>query len=549
MKNSKKVSEEFDIKNLKILLLYPPEQNWPDTMCKPNGSLAYPMIGGALLEAGYDTHVFDACVGNDKDDLNDMFYKSTPLPSGMLRTGVSNKRILEEVADYDVIGITSIFSHQETMALDTIRLIKKNLPNKLIITGGVNARHRMKKFFDAGVDLICTSEAENTIVDICQAYEKGVTDFSNIPRVVFSHNGVPTFSTARGDIIWNLDDLPLPAWNLLPNERYWKIGRPHGGHFNKDEELKYASMVTSMGCPFSCTFCHIAGETNNSSAGPIGRFRIKSNERVMHELDILRDLGVKQIFIEDDSLLGKKRRAVRLIKKVIGSGFEILDVNGVNIVHLLKDGQPDIELIELLAEVGFRDIVLPFESANPRIIKKYCSNKWDISNSNVTDLIKVCKQRGLRIAGNFMLGYPDESLEEVMNTVYYASERMSDGLDAANFFLVMPLPGTPMFDEAVAKGQLPKNYNPDKMHWQKANMFNTPVAPDKLEEIRDKAWLDINNKHLTDYKKDMKVDINTGEVHVNVAVSDPIQTTEPQSNGSDLVFLSTSRSKNKKRIQ
>ena len=71
---------------MKVTLLYPPEQTWPDTMCKPNGSLAYPMLGGALIEAGVEVEVYDACVGNNEDNLQETFYKSTELPTGMLRT-------------------------------------------------------------------------------------------------------------------------------------------------------------------------------------------------------------------------------------------------------------------------------------------------------------------------------------------------------------------------------------------------------------------------------------------------------------------------------
>ena len=77
----------------------------------------------------------------------------------------------------------------------------------------------------------------------------------------------------------------------------------------------------------------------------------------------------------------------------------------------------------------------------------------------------------------------------------------------------MPLPGTPMFDQAIKNRNLPRDFKPDRMHWQKANMINTPVPPKKLEEIRDNAWLNINNKHLVSYKKGMKVDKNTGEIH------------------------------------
>ena len=500
---------------MKVLLLYPPEQNWPDTMCKPNGSLAYPMLAGALREAQIDVSIYDACVGDEKDNLNEVFYESSDLPSGMKRTGVSDTRILQEVADYDIVGITSIFSHQETMVLDTARLIKEHFPEKLLVSGGVNARHRMELFFKAGFDVICMSEAEKTILEICKVFETGSRNFSSVPKVTFKQEEKFRPSLALGDIIWDLDDLPMPAWDLLPNERYWKIGRPHGGHFQDGEELRYASMVTSMGCPFRCTYCHIAGETAESPSGPIGKFRIKSDERVIEELNFLRDIGVKQIFIEDDSLLGKKHRAMRLMNKMLDFNFEILDVNGVNIIHLLKKGEPDVELIELLMETGFRDIVLPFESANPRIIKKYCSNKWNINNSNVKALIKTCKDMGIRVAGNYMIGYPDETMEEIQNTISYAKERMEDGLDASNFFLVMPLPGTPMFDEAIKNKNLPENFSPDRMHWQKANMINTPVPPEELERVRDEAWLTINKKNLVSYKKGMKVDKNTGEMHAD----------------------------------
>lgn len=502
-------------KNSRVLLLYPPEQTWPEMMCKPNGSLAYPMLAGALLEAGIEVEIYDACVGDENDDLNEVFYKSTTLPTGMLRTGVSENRILEKCKDFDVIGITSIFSHQETMVLETCRLIKKHFPDKLLVSGGVNARHRKDIFFSSGFDVICTSEAEKTIVEIVKCFESGSRNFENISFVSYVKDGKICNSKKSGEIFWNLDDLPMPAWNLLPNERYWKIRRPHGGHFSDDEELRYASMMTSLGCPFACSFCHIAGETQDSESGAIGKFRIKSHDRVLKELDVLKDLGVKQIFIEDDSIFGKKQRAIKLLKKVKDYGFDILDVNGVNIVHLLKSGKPDHELLGTLKDAGFIDIGLPFESANPRIINKYASRKWNIERTDIPALLKACKEHDLRISGNFMIGYPDETKEEIQKTIDLAKKCMDEGLDSASFFLVMPLPGTPLFTMAMREGYMPKNYNPDKMHWQKANMINTLVPPRELEKIRDHAWETINKSNFTKYKKQMRVisDPHTGEIH------------------------------------
>ena len=81
------------MKEIKVLLLYPPEQAWPGTMVKPNGSLAYPYLGGALRDIGVEVRVYDACVGGSSDNLDDFFNKSIQLPSGMIKTGVSDERI------------------------------------------------------------------------------------------------------------------------------------------------------------------------------------------------------------------------------------------------------------------------------------------------------------------------------------------------------------------------------------------------------------------------------------------------------------------------
>ena len=65
------------MKEIKILFLHLPEQSWPDTMVKPNGSLAYPYLGRALRDIGVESHVYDACVGNESwNPCNSVKYKN-----------------------------------------------------------------------------------------------------------------------------------------------------------------------------------------------------------------------------------------------------------------------------------------------------------------------------------------------------------------------------------------------------------------------------------------------------------------------------------------
>jgi radical SAM superfamily enzyme YgiQ (UPF0313 family) len=482
-------------------------------MCKPNGSLAYPSLAGALRRHGTDVGLFDACVGDDTDDLDEAFYNSpVELPSGLLRTGVPDERILAEVEGYDIIGITSIFTEQETMVLRTARLIRDQFPSKILISGGVNARSRLPRFFAAGFTAVCLSESEDTITQIVDAARRYRTpDLSMIGGVATMYDGrIRVNAIGAEEIRWDLDSLPVPAWDLLPNERYWAIGRPHGGAFDPQMELRYGSLMTSLGCPFHCAYCHIAGEKDGSASGPIGRYRMKSDDRVLMELDTLKALGVKQVFIEDDSLLADKKRCIRLLEKIRGADVDILDVNGVNVIHLLKRWKPDHEVLQSLVAAGFTELVLPFETGNLRIMRKYASNKLNIEKSDIGALIAACKNYGLRITGNYMLGYPDETLPEIESTIRLARNHMSFGLDAANFFLVMPLPGTPLYEMACAQGHIDPDFNPDTMNWTRANMKNTTVPAGQLEEIRDRAWEETNHPEFKRYKKTMVVKAPTG---------------------------------------
>ena len=501
------------MKEIKILLLYPPEQSWPGTMVKPNGSLAYPYLGGALRNIGVECYVYDACVGNDDDNLDDFFNKNSELSSGMIKTGVSDERILEIAANYDAIGITSIFSQQETQVLHCAKIIKKHYPNKLLFSGGVNAKSRSKIFFDSGFDVICTSEAETTLQQISKIMQNGSRDFSSVGKIYFKNKyGKIVDNSHLGNILMDLDQLPIPDWNLLPNKRYWKIGRPHGGKAKPGKELKYASMMTSRGCPFSCSYCHIAEEIPGSKSGAIGKFRFKSDERVKNELEILKnEIGAKQIFIEDDSIFGMKRRAIRLLKSIVGSGLDLMDVNGINMIHLVKKSNktgwmvPDEEVIELLTEVGFKEIVLPFESANLRIIKKWCSNKLALDRFDPGELIRTIKKYKMYVGTNYMLGFPDETRKEIEETVNFAKRMKENGLDHSNFYLVMPVPGTPIFDDCTKNSHLPLDYNPDRFQWTKANLTNTEVPAAELEKIRDKAWNSCNNEEFKALRKSWQV--------------------------------------------
>src|SRR5262245_10402268 len=164
-----RVLDAIRFKDPRFLLMYSALQFGPEEQAKPDGSLSLPYVAGALRRAGYPVSILDVSVGGPEDSLQETFFKTTPLRSGLIRCGMPPERIAEAVADYDVIGISSIFTTQTSMVLELASFVKTVDPTKLVIAGGVNARNMRKRFFDAGVDLIVLSEAENTIVDIAAA--------------------------------------------------------------------------------------------------------------------------------------------------------------------------------------------------------------------------------------------------------------------------------------------------------------------------------------------------------------------------------------------
>ena len=194
---------------------------------------------------------------------------------------------------------------------------------------------------------------------------------------------------------------------------------------------------------------------------------------------------------------------------MVDLGFRVMDINGINIIHLVKKGtgkfkyEPDVELIELMAKAGFTDFSFPFESANSRIIKRWASGKWDVDNTNIEGLIKSFKENNIKMHANYMIGFPDETKEEIYNTIEFAKQNADWGVTTSGFFIVMPLPGTTMFDYCIENGHLLKNFDMDKMNWRKANMINIGVEPIELEAIRDKAWEEANSNEWKENRREL----------------------------------------------
>ena len=481
---------------MRFLLIYPPPRFQPEDSAKPDGSLGLLYLAGALRAHGYDVEVLDASVGFPNFTLESTFYRVRRSPAnGTVRVGMSPTEIAEAVGDFDVVGVSNSYTPQASSAADVVRRIREVYPRKLILVGGTNARHMAAWFLKAGADLVFLSEAEKAILMVGEHLRRGRRDFSDIPGVAFMRDQ-QLHITPTGPVVQDLDQLPLPAWDLAPLEKYAAIARPHGGGFNPKDKVRYAPLMTSRGCPFDCSFCHISREGETSFTGNLRQLRFKSLPRVLEEFDVLQSLDVEHVFLEDDSLFAKKKRALRIIDAIADRGLKLSDTNGVNIVHLCRPEAgrlvADEHLFATLARAGFQELSLPFESGSQRIIDKYATGKIDLLKTDTVSLITAARKFGIVVGANYILGWPDETLDEIKKTVMLAKRHIDAGLYRANFMLAVPFPGTKLFDMAIAHGHLSPDFDPDQMIWLHPVMRNTRVPPDVLDFLNDVIWRLLN---------------------------------------------------------
>ncbi|KKS96863.1 hypothetical protein A3B05_01155 [Candidatus Giovannonibacteria bacterium RIFCSPLOWO2_01_FULL_43_160] len=487
------------IRNPKILLVYPPNQLMDIEVPRPDGSLGLLYLASALQRAGFETDVLDVSVGNADDELTETFYRAVRQPNGLIRIGMSQERLREFIAKggYACVGINSNFTAQTRMALEVAAIAKSGSADIKVIVGGVNARNLAKCFLDSDhVDAVCLTEAEKIIVRTAEELARG-RGFEKVSGVLYK-TGEQHLKNAvmPGDAYANLDDLPIPAWDKLLFKHYDAITSSRSGA-DSPQKARYAPIMTSRGCPFECLYCHISMEkVDSAGSGGIGSLRLKSVERVLEEVERLRNLGVKKLFFEDDSLLAKKSRVKTIFESVLGMGLEIAAINGVNLIHFQHKHSGrlkiDVEYLELLKNAGFDEISFPVESGSQRILDKYATAKLNLDRLDVVELVRIASRLGIKCPINMMIGFPDETKNEIRQTIELGKRLVEAGAPYCAFFIPIPFPGSRLYEIALAQNHLDQNFDPDKMNWMNVMMKNTIIPPDKLIEIRESAWREVN---------------------------------------------------------
>jgi len=325
----------------------------------------------------------------------------------------------------DIVGVTAI-TPMIYEAMATIKVTKESSPNAVTIIGGPHATFCPSEILEdcPEVDVICLGEGEETLIDLVRTVEKR-SDLRDVRGIVYRNNG-HFFKTEPRLLIKDLDRLPFPARHLLPMNRYTVFARSY----------PMINIVSSRGCPFNCAFC--------SSSRIVGRyFRARTPQNVVDEIEqVTQRYKVNSFEFCDDTFTLDRGRVVKICEEIIRRGLDISWACSSRADLVTKD------LLFRMKKAGCHLIFYGIESGSERILKLM---KKGETHAEMIKAVKITKEVGIETLGSFILGYPDETKSELLQTIAFAKKI---GVDFAEFSIATPYPGTELYEIALNRNLL-----------------------------------------------------------------------------------------------
>lgn len=265
------------------------------------------------------------------------------------------------------------------------------------------------------LDIVIRHEVEAAMRDLL---EEGNID--RIPGISYRGEGNRIIRNPNRKIFKDLDSLPFPARNLLKNHLY---KRPDTG-----ESLTV--VMTSRGCPFRCTFC-LAGELSDYN------LIMRDPFKVVDEVEeCVVKYNIKHFFFYADTFTYKKEWVITLCDEIVKRGLRIKW--GAN----SRADTLDEDRIKAMKKSGCEVLGFGLESGRQETLNR---SKKGIKLQDSENAIRLCKKYKIKSYMVFMIGFPWETREHILDTIEFAIKL--DG-DFADFTVVYPYPGTELYQMA-----------------------------------------------------------------------------------------------------
>lgn len=345
---------------------------------------------------------------------------------------------------------------------------------KRIMVGGHVAALPERTLREEEVDFVSGGEGTETLSALIQALKSGGADqLEEVPGLYYRKNGELARSSPS-TIMTDLDSqVPGVAWDLLDMQRY----RAHNWHCFGfvDDRSPYASIYTTLGCSFKCTFCCI----NAPFGGP--SYRMRSPQNVVEEIDTLvQKYRVKNLKIADEMFVLNVKHVMEICDLIIERKYDLNIWAYARVDTVRREG-----LLEKMKKAGFNWLALGIESGSALV-------RNDIAKSFSEDLIRASVRRlretGINVCANYIFGLPEDTHETMQDTLDLA---LNLNAEYSNFYSCMAYPGSALYDEALKSGlPLPDRWSSYAQHAPDALPLPTRhLSGKEVLEFRDKAFL------------------------------------------------------------
>lgn len=415
---------------MKIVLIFPPNIYQTKQSMPPLG-IAW--LGAVLRENGFKDVVLIDSMANrySNEDIFELLKKEEP----------------------DIVGI-SFGTQIRFAAFDLARLIKKNFPKALLVVGGphptLTAQDTLENIKE--IDAVVRGEGELSFLNLVRAIDKK-EDITNI-----NVKGI-SFRNKKGEVVHNinempiadLDNLPLPARDFLPMEKYEQTT-----FFSKK---RCTSILTSRGCPYYCVYCSTSLQWGHN-------IRHRSAKNVVDEIDFL--LKTYQ-FLEgirffDDVFTMDKNRVLEICQEILRRKLNFVWECEARVNTI------DEELVREMKKAGCEFIDLGIESGSNRILKNI---KKNITVEQSVQAVKTIKKAGLGLKAFFMHGLPGETYEDIKKTVFLSRYLFHElGVEGTTQGITVVYPGTEIEQIAKSSGKLAKDFS-----WSKYYVMDRVYPP------------------------------------------------------------------------
>lgn len=359
----------------------------------------------------------------------------------------------------DILGFSVLLSAAKE-APKIAERVKVENPNITIVFGNYhatfNAERILKKY--PFVDVVARGEGEYTSLELAKCLEKN-RNLAEVEGITFRNKG-KIVSTSDRPLIKNVDSLPFPDRNLTDVQYTSTI-------FGiKVNTKKFTTLVSSRGCPFRCSFCGIRKFAR-------GMWRPRSVENVIAELELLQSEGYEQFLFADDNFTLNAKRVSKLCRRIKEERMDIEWFCDSRVDHVSYD------MFREMVKVGCRCLFFGIESANQRILDYY---KKGITPEQSESAARKARKAGMDIiVGSFIVGAPDETRSEIVNTLQFANKL---DIDVPDVNILGAHTGIDIWNDLVARGLID-----EEKHWETGVCISKDLpTPVPYEEVRSLVY-------------------------------------------------------------